>query len=69
MVVGTNGTGLTAARIGSLMEAGVTGVSISVDSLEARYHNRFRHGDDDLVTRGSVQSLSNSRNQFCTKTM
>ena len=48
VVVGTNGTGLTAARIGSLMEAGVTGVAISIDSLKARYHNRFRHGDEAL---------------------
>lgn len=44
VVVGTNGTGLTARRIESLKEAGVTGVAVSVDSLSERYHDRFRHG-------------------------
>jgi AdoMet-dependent heme synthase len=49
VVVGTNGTGLTAARIASLQEAGVTGVAISVDSLSERYHDRFRHGEGALA--------------------
>ncbi len=48
VVVGTNGTGLTESRIRSLMDAGVKGVAISVDSLKSRYHNRFRHGDEAL---------------------
>jgi radical SAM protein with 4Fe4S-binding SPASM domain len=43
VVVGTNGTRLTDARIRSLMDAGVQGVAVSIDSLEARYHDRFRH--------------------------
>jgi AdoMet-dependent heme synthase len=48
VVVGTNGTRLTHERITSLMEAGVQGVAVSVDSLEPRYHDRFRHGDGAL---------------------
>jgi radical SAM protein with 4Fe4S-binding SPASM domain len=43
VVVGTNGTRLTDTRIRSLMAAGVQGVAVSVDSLDARYHDRFRH--------------------------
>jgi radical SAM protein with 4Fe4S-binding SPASM domain len=49
VVVGTNGIGLTAERIASLQEAGVTGVAISVDSLSERYHDRFRHGAGALA--------------------
>ena len=48
VVVGTNGTRLTEDRIRSLMEAGVSGVAISIDSLDPRYHDRFRHGDGAL---------------------
>jgi AdoMet-dependent heme synthase len=48
VVVGTNGTRLTDERIASLMAAGVQGVAVSVDSLEPRYHDRFRHGDGAL---------------------
>ena len=52
VVVGTNGTRLTADRIGSLKAAGVRGVAVSVDSLDRAYHDRFRHGagalDDTL---------------------
>jgi radical SAM protein with 4Fe4S-binding SPASM domain len=42
VVVGTNGTLLTDARIRTLQEAGVMGVSISVDSLDAGRHDTFR---------------------------
>ncbi|MCG8467862.1 MAG: radical SAM protein [Gemmatimonadetes bacterium] len=48
VVVGTNGTGLTDDRISSLMRAGVQGVALSIDSLDARYHDRFRHGEGAL---------------------
>ncbi len=48
VTVGTNGTGLTEERIGSLQEAGVQGVAVSIDSLDPRYHDRFRHGDGAL---------------------
>ncbi|MFQ5679689.1 MAG: radical SAM protein [Gemmatimonadota bacterium] len=49
VVVGTNGTGLTPARIESLKEAGVQGFAVSVDSLNPRYHDRFRHGGGALA--------------------
>ena len=42
MVVGTNGTALTDRRVRSLKRAGTLGVGISVDSLDADYHDRFR---------------------------
>jgi radical SAM protein with 4Fe4S-binding SPASM domain len=42
MVVGSNGTLLTRRRVRSLRDAGALGVGISVDSLEADYHDRFR---------------------------
>ncbi len=44
VVVGTNGTLLTRERIETLKAAGVRGVAVSVDSLNATYHDRFRHG-------------------------
>lgn len=48
VVVGTNGTRLTCERIASLKSAGVQGVAVSIDSLNPRYHDRFRHGDGAL---------------------
>jgi radical SAM protein with 4Fe4S-binding SPASM domain len=42
VVVGTNGVRLTESRIRSLQDAGVTGVAVSVDSLDPTYHDRFR---------------------------
>lgn len=42
VVVGTNGTLLTAARIHSLAAAGVRGFALSVDSLDPSVHDRFR---------------------------
>lgn len=48
VVVGTNGTRLTDERIASLMDAGVTGVAVSIDSLDPTYHDRFRHGTGSL---------------------
>ena len=44
VVVGTNGTLLTEARIRSLRDAGVTGFAVSVDAIDARRHDAFRHG-------------------------
>ena len=49
VVVGTNGTGLTEARIDSLKTAGVQGVALSLDSLDPVYHDRFRHGEGALA--------------------
>jgi len=42
MVVGTNGTLLTARRVASLKAAGALGVGISVDSLHKDQHDKFR---------------------------
>ena len=42
MVVGTNGMMLSAKRVTSLKEAGLLGVGISVDSLDANKHDSFR---------------------------
>jgi AdoMet-dependent heme synthase len=58
VVVGTNGTRLTAERIASLKEAGVRGVAVSVDSLRPTYHDNFRHGAGSLAeTQGAVARL------------
>lgn len=48
VVVGTNGTLLTDARLRSLAGAGVRGFAVSVDSLDPTYHDRFRHGTGAL---------------------
>lgn len=42
MVVGTNGMLLTERRVRSLKNAGVLGLGISLDSLDAECHDRFR---------------------------
>ncbi len=41
-VLGTNGTMLTEPNVKKLLEAGVTGAGISVDSLTPRFHDGFR---------------------------
>jgi len=69
VVVGTNGTGLTAERIDSLKEAGVTGVAVSVDSLTERYHDRFRHGTGALGdTLAAVERLREAKLDFVVQT-
>ncbi|MFQ5888840.1 MAG: radical SAM protein [Gemmatimonadota bacterium] len=69
VVVGTNGTRLTVERIESLQEAGVSGAAISVDSLNPRYHDRFRHGSGALEeTLGAVERLRNARLDFIVQT-
>jgi radical SAM protein with 4Fe4S-binding SPASM domain len=69
VVVGTNGTRLTDERIGSLMDAGVTGVAVSIDSLEKRYHDRFRHGDGALEdTLAAVDRLGRHGLDFIVQT-
>lgn len=42
IVLGTNGTLLTKRRVSSLLEAGLMGAGISVDSLDPEFHDRFR---------------------------
>jgi len=69
VVVGTNGTRLTTARIRSLEAAGVTGVAISVDSLDERYHDRFRHGGGALRdTLDAVERLREEELDFVVQT-
>ncbi len=69
VVVGTNGTRLTRERIASLKGAGVRGVAISIDSLDSRYHDRFRHGDGALAdTLGAVDRLVAQRLDFIVQT-
>ena len=69
VVVGTNGTRLSADRIRSLQDAGVTGVAISIDSLDPRYHDRFRHGDGALAdTLAAVDRLNAHRLDFVVQT-
>lgn len=62
VVVGTNGTLLTDQRIQELQGAGVTGFAVSVDSLEARRHDNFRHGDGSLAaTTAALERLRRHR--------
>lgn len=69
VVVGTNGTRLTRERIRSLKDAGVTGVAVSIDSLDARYHDRFRHGGGALRdTIAAVERLRDQRLDFVVQT-
>jgi MoaA/NifB/PqqE/SkfB family radical SAM enzyme len=69
VVVGTNGTRLTSARIASLQGAGVTGVAVSIDSLRSEYHDRFRHGDGALAdTLSAVDRCRESELDFIVQT-
>lgn len=69
VVVGTNGTGLTEARIRSLQKAGVTGVAVSIDSLNAERHNAFRHGSSALEqTTAAIERLRDARMDFIVQT-
>lgn len=69
VVVGTNGTRLTDARIASLQAAGVRGVAVSVDSLDAAYHDRFRHGEGALTdTIAAVERLHATGLDFIVQT-
>ncbi|MGH7475802.1 MAG: radical SAM protein [Longimicrobiales bacterium] len=69
VVVGSNGTRLTSERIDSLKSAGVRGVAISIDSLDARYHDRFRHGPGALTdTLAAVDRLRSQSLDFVVQT-
>ncbi|CAN5881948.1 hypothetical protein BH23GEM9_BH23GEM9_26330 [soil metagenome] len=69
VVVGTNGTRLSDERIASLRDAGVSGVAVSIDSLDERYHDRFRHGDGALAdTLAAVDRLAAHRLDFIVQT-
>ena len=68
-VVGTNGVGLTQERIASLQEAGVTGVAVSIDSLDAETHNQFRHGQAALEgTLAAIDRLREAGLDFIVQT-
>ena len=69
VVVGTNGTLLTDDRIVALRQAGVTGVAVSVDSLEPAHHDRFRHGPGSFeATRAALERLRAHRLDFIIQT-
>lgn len=69
VVVGTNGTLLTDERVAALKAAGVSGVAVSVDSLDPRHHDNFRHGPGSLeATTGALQRLRTHRLDFIIQT-
>ncbi len=69
VVVGTNGTMLTAERVATLKEAGVSGVALSVDSLEPESHNAFRGGSRALErTLAALDHLRSQRLDFVIQT-
>ena len=69
VVVGTNGTLLTDQRIAALRDAGVTGVAVSIDSLEPRRHDNFRHGDGAFeATAAALERLRARRLDFIIQT-
>ncbi len=69
VVVGTNGTDLTDARIASLRDAGVRGFAVSVDSLDPVYHDRFRHAGGALSdTLAAVDRLRRAELDFVVQT-
>jgi radical SAM protein with 4Fe4S-binding SPASM domain len=69
VVVGTNGTLLTEDRIRGLEQAGVTGVAVSVESLDPKYHDRFRHGHGSLdATLEAIDRLRDLRMDFVIQT-
>ena len=69
VVVGTNGTLLTDDRIAALADAGVTGFAVSVDSLDERRHDNFRHGRGALrATADAMDRLRARRLDFIVQT-
>jgi radical SAM protein with 4Fe4S-binding SPASM domain len=69
VVVGTNGTMLTDARIGLLKDAGVRGVAVSVDYLEESRHDGFRGAAHALErTVGALERLRAHRLDFVVQT-
>ncbi|MEE8134692.1 MAG: radical SAM protein [Gemmatimonadales bacterium] len=69
VVVGTNGTLLTEDRIRALEVAGVTGVAVSVESLDPTYHDRFRRGHGSLgETLAAIDRLRDLEMDFVIQT-
>jgi radical SAM protein with 4Fe4S-binding SPASM domain len=61
VVVGTNGTTLTEPRVAMLKRAGVSGVAVSVDSLDEGVHDHFRGGAKALER--TKEALAHLREQ------
>jgi AdoMet-dependent heme synthase len=69
VVVGTNGTSLTEARVAMLKDAGVAGVAVSVDSLDDARHDGFRGGAHALSsTLAGLEHLRARRLDFVLQT-
>jgi radical SAM protein with 4Fe4S-binding SPASM domain len=69
VVVGTNATALTEGRVQTLKRAGLSGVAVSVDSLEAGVHDVFRGGARALErTVAALEILRASRLDFVIQT-
>jgi radical SAM protein with 4Fe4S-binding SPASM domain len=69
VVVGTNGTTLTEPRVAMLKGAGVSGVAVSVDSLDAGTHDHFRGGAHALErTQQALARLREHRIDFVVQT-
>jgi radical SAM protein with 4Fe4S-binding SPASM domain len=69
VVVGTNGTALTDARVAALKDAGASGVAVSVDSLEKARHDGFRGGARALErTVAALERLRAHRLDFVVQT-
>ena len=69
VVVGTNGTLLSDERIAALVDAGVRGVAVSVDSLRPSYHDNFRRGRGALAdVQGALARLRAARLDFIVQT-
>jgi radical SAM protein with 4Fe4S-binding SPASM domain len=69
VVVGTNGTLLTEEKIDELKDAGVTGVAVSIESLDPKYHDRFRRGHGSLeASTAAVERLAKQGLDFVVQT-
>jgi AdoMet-dependent heme synthase len=69
VVVGTNGTTLSEPRVAMLKRAGVSGVAVSVDSLDAETHDHFRGGAKALErTKEALSRLREHRIDFVVQT-
>ena len=69
VVVGTNGTLLTEEKIAELKDAGVTGVAVSIESLDPKYHDRFRRGHGSLeASTAAVERLAKQGLDFVVQT-
>jgi radical SAM protein with 4Fe4S-binding SPASM domain len=69
VVVGTNGTTLTEPRVAMLKGAGVSGVAVSVDSLDSGTHDQFRGGAHALErTKEALARLREHRIDFVVQT-